>query len=316
MTDPAPRSPRRPFPDRPPPEPFYGTSEFRRFGLIVGGLAVVSVLGFFILSQMQRNAAELAERERQAALPKLLSPDERQARQDRLSSLFEGALLDSENATGFGETAGYHKLLQVVASYPPGEIEERAVRRLDYAAAMADPDAWRGEFVWARGIVLNLWAERLRDPVFGATDVYRGILSDGDGRDALFFDLPDRPPEIELRKEAVDVFGVFYRTAQYEPLAPLKGDPPVRNVPYLVVKSIRRVVKPRGDPAGFLRDNYGLALVGAGVVIFGARLLIYLFQRRSRRSRAPTRPRGPDFKDLFETKLRQDRRTMRPGPKA
>jgi hypothetical protein len=315
LQTPHPGAPRNPFQGLPEPEPFYRSPEFTRFAIFAGLLAAFGIVAFLIVSNTGRKAAaELTRAEQQAALPKLISPEDEEARQLRLSSLLEGSLADTQNGTDFVETTGYRKLLQVVASYPKNEFERRAVRLLDYDQSLADPDAWRGEFVWTRGILLNLYAERLRDPVFGMTDVYRGILADGDGEKGLFFDLPGEPPAgLNLRKDPVDVFGIFYRTVQYETLAPEKqGDPQVLTVPYLVIQSIRNVERPKGDPTGFMQDHSGKLLVGAGVVIFTARLLIYLFQRRAKRSRTVVRGSGPAFRDMFDTKIRQEKRTDGP----
>ena len=312
---PTPRPPRQPFAGMEAPEPFHRSPEFQRFVWLLGGLLVVGILAFYFASRArEKTQIERAAAAQENALPPLLPPEEQEARDRRLSTLLEGSLSDTQNGTDFVETSGYRRLLQIIASYPSEEVEKRAVRHLEYEAALADPDAWRGEFVWTRGIVLNFEAERLREPMFGMTDVYRGILAEGDGQQGLFFDLPGPPPKIDLRKEPVDVFGIFYRTVRYEPLAPQTKDQLVRTVPYLVVKTVRRVDRAKADPAGFLRDHYVVALVGAALVIFTTRLLIYLFQRRSRRSRAPAQVRGAGFRDMFEKKLRQEKRT--PGPRS
>jgi len=309
-SSPTPPPPRKPFAEQREAEPFHRSPEFQRFVWLLGGLAVVGILGFYFASKAQeKEKLERAATAQERSLPPLLPPQEQEAREKRLSTLLEGSLTDSQNGTDFVETTGYRRLLQIITSYPREEVEQRAVRHLDYEAALADPDAWRGEFVWTRGVIADLWAERLREPLFGMTDVYRGILAEGDGKQGLFFDLPESPPGVDLRKEAVDVFGIFYRTVQYEPLVPETKEQTIRTVPYLVVKTVRRVEKPKSDPAGFLKDHYVVALVGAALVIFTTRLLMYLFQRRSRRSRAPARVREAGFRDMFETKLRQDRRT-------
>ncbi|MFN0006902.1 MAG: hypothetical protein ACKVXR_03265 [Planctomycetota bacterium] len=314
MTDtPSTPPPRKPFAGMPEPEPFYRTPEFQRFVGLLGVFAIVGLIAFYFFSvQKKKVAVEQAATAREATLPKLLSPEDAEARATKLSTLLEGSLSDTQNGTDFVETTGYRKLLQIVASYPAEEVERRAVRKLDYGAAMADPDAWRGEFVWRRGIVLNLYAERLRDPVFGMTDVYRGILAEADGEMGVFFDLPGAPPEFELRRDPVDVYGIFYRTVRYEPLSPQVKENLVRTVPYLVVRSIRKVEDAKADPTGFLGNPLVVTIVGAGLVLFLMRLLIYLFQRRRRRSRAPALGREAGFREMFEKKLRQEKRTEGP----
>lgn len=319
MTDtpPTPHLPRQPFAGMPEPEPFYRTPEFQRFVGLLGVFAIVGLIAFYFFSvQRKKVAAEQTAAVREATLPKLLSPEDAEARATRLSTIHEGSLSDTQNGTDFVETTGYRKLLQILASYPKEEVERRAVRHLDYEAAIADPDAWRGEFVWTRGIVMELYAERLRDPVFGMTDVYRGVLAEGNGTDGLFFDLPEAPPEFDLRLDPVDVYGIFYRTVRYEPFSPQVKENLVRTVPYLVVRSIRKVEDAKADPRGFLEHPLVVTFVGAGLVLITMRLLIYLFQRRRRRSRAPALSRESGFREMFEKKLRQEKRTEGPRPRS
>ena len=317
MPDPSPNPPppRQPFAGMRAPDPFYRTPEFGRFMMLLGLMAVCGLLFLYVTSsQRKRLAAEAAAAAREAELPKLLTPEEAEARRTRLSTILEGSLTDTENGTDFVETTGYRRLLQILTSFPHEEVERRAVRRLDYEAAVRDPDAWRGEFVWTRGIVAELYAERLRDPVFGLTDVYRGVLTEGNGTNGVYFDLPELPPGLELRKDPVDVYGVFYRTVRYETLNPQVEEQRVRTVPYLVIRSLRKVEDPDADPTAFLQNPFVGTFVGVGLVLIVVRLLIYLFQRRSRRSRVPPGPRPAGFKELFEKKLRQERRTEGPRP--
>lgn len=319
MTDasPTPGRPHNPFRGVSEPEPFHRSPEFQRFIWLAGMLVVVGIVGFYFASNASRKeAAETAVAEQTAALPPLLGPEERQAREDRLSTVLEGSLADTKNATDFSETSGYRRLIQILMSFPAEEVEQRAVRKLDYAAAMADPDAWRGEFVWARGLVAEMYANRLKNPVFGMQDVYQGILTEGDGTNGVFFDLIGEPPPLKLRNDPIDVFGIFYRTVRYEPLRPEKEEGEFREAPYLLVKTIRKVERPKIDPAGVLGDHYAVTLIGMALAIAAARLLVYVFARRSRRSAATPRPQGAGFRDMFESKRRQDKRTEGPRSEA
>jgi hypothetical protein len=301
----------------PPPEPFYRTPEFVRFVGLLGVLVVVGLIAFYYWSVQQKKiAAAEAAAAREATLPPLSTPEAAEARATRLSTILEGSLSDTQNGTDLVETTGYRRLVQIISSYPGEEVERRAARRLDYGAVLEDPDAWRGEFVWTRGIVLELWAERLRDPMFGMTDVYRGILAQGDGSEGLFFDLVEPPPDFVLRRDPVDIHGIFYRTVRYEPGKPQVKENIVRTVPYLVVRTLRKVEDAKSDPTGFLGHPMIVVFVGAGLVLIVIRLLIYLVHRRSRRSRAPALARGAGFREMFEKKLTREKRTEGPrsGP--
>src|SRR5262249_56676559 len=130
-------------------------------------------------------------------------------------------------------------------------------------------DAWRGQFVWTRGIVAHRWAERLKNPVSGFEDVYRAILTDGDGSEGVVVDMLEEPPRVELQSEPVDVQGIFYRTVKY-PNAAKKTEEVV--VPYLLVKTMRPVIQPPRDPSGVLRDPKVMGLIAIALVIGVARL--------------------------------------------
>jgi heme exporter protein D len=322
MTLPPPTSarPRNPFEGMPEPAPFHRSPEFQRFVWLALGLVVVGIVGLYFASGPQHQQA--------AALPPLLGPQEREAREQRLSTIFEGSLADTSNGQDFVETTGYRRLLQILMSYPSEEVSRRAVRKLDWAASMADPDAWRGEFVWTRGLIAELWASKLRDPLFGTSDVYQGILTQADASEGIFFDLVgELPAGISLRNAPIDVQGIFYRTARYTTSKPenLKEPSPyrtktpegeVQEIPYLLLKTMRPVEKPRSNVAGFLQDHTAAALVGLALAIAAARLLMYVFQRRSRRPVAAPRAKGAGFRELFEKKLREKNRTAGPRSEA
>jgi len=335
MPDPSiPKPPRRPFQNIPPPEPFYRTSEFLRFVLLVFGLLIVGLIALFVYARTEeRQAAELAQAEREAELPPLPSQADAEARDVRLKSLFEGSLADTDNGEDFRQTSGYRRLLEILMSYPADEVERRAVRKLDWKAAMADPDAWRGEFVWARGVVADAYAVKLDEPVFGRTDVYQAILTEGDGAEGVFLDTLEPLPSLELRDDPVDVYGIFYRTVRYvtfhkerlrkdAPASPYRTSTPegdVQMAPYLLVKTVRRVAAAKRNPTGILQNRAGLALIGIALAIGAVHLLVYWFQRRSRRRAANLRADGAGFREMFEKKLKDRGRTPKvqgPRPEA
>lgn len=307
--EPAPARPRRrPFEGQTGPESFSRTPEFQRFVWLAGVLAMVLILGYVVLSgALHRSEAP----PKTAAAP--IPAEVRAERQKDLETHFEGSLADTRNGEGFEETQGYTHLLQLLAGYPPDQVAKLATKKLDWSAAVADPDAWRGQFVWTRGIVAHRWAERLKNPVSGFQDVYRAILTDGDGSEGVVVDMLEEPPPVSLQSDPVDVQGIFYRTVRY-PNAARKSEEV--EAPYLLVKNMRPVEKPPRNPSGVLRDHKAAGLIAIAIVIVGVRLLIYVFQRRSRRPGrvAPTGARAgaPGIRSLFEQRIHEKDRTAGP----
>jgi len=279
---------------------------------LTGILAVAVVFGLYALSSAQRkfSGPRPAAAEAEPVAPVPLTPAEREAREVRLSTLLEGSLADARNGQDFAETPGYRRLLQIVMSYPADQFASLATRPLDRDAALRDPDAWRGEFVTVRGVIWHRWAERLSSPIFGAPDVYRLVLTDGDGSAAVMVDLLADPPPVALHDDPVDVQGVFYRTVRFEERSGMV------EAPYLVARTVTPVHEPRRSATGLLRDHGAAALVGTAIAIALARLLIYVFQRRSRRP--GPRPESPavDFHQMFENRLRDEGRDTGPRSKA
>lgn len=303
---------RRPFEGAPPIEPFYRTPEFQRLIWLGGLLIVVGILGvYFAYRGQSADTGADASNTAQSGPPPLLTPDQVAERERRLVTRLEGTLNDSRNGEDFAETQGYCRLLQIVRDTPPDEFAAHVTRHLDYAAAMRDPDAWRGEYVWIRGVIAQMYTVKLRRPLFGITDVYQGILTEGDGTEAVFFDLPEPPPAFKMEpREAVDVQGVFYRTVRYE-----SKDGKMLEAPYLVARSLRPVVNPRvTGTAGFLKEPRIAAWVAMGLAIFLTGLLVYVFQRRARRPGYATRAHSAGFRELFEKKLREEERVSGPRP--
>ncbi|HEV8113850.1 MAG TPA: hypothetical protein VGR31_13830 [Planctomycetota bacterium] len=306
---------RRPFDGQTSPEPFHRSPEFVRFIWLAGGLVVVVLMVFYAASiggkkiTSAQAPAPAPAAARADAPPADVDP---MARSVRLSTLFEGALVDSHNGEGFAETEGYRKLLQTLSTYPADQVEKLATQKLDWTAATNDPDAWRGQFVWTRGVIAHRWAERLRSPVFAAQDVYRVILTDGDGSEGVVIDMLEEPPAVALQSDPVDVQGIFYRTIRYAAV----GQKEDRVAPYLLAKSMRAVERPKRNVGGVLRDHGATALAGMALAIGAARLLIYWFQRRSRRLKPPRRPAPVGFEKMFENRLREGNRTSGPRSQA
>ncbi len=216
-----------------------------------------------------------------------------------LSVHFEGALVDTQNGEDFRETPGYRKLLEEVRSWPESDFNGRALLRLDYEAAMADPDAWRGRLVTVKGILVDLRAERLDRPIWDQVDAYRAIVIDGD--EGVFCDLLGPPPgleltDVELRRDVVDVDGVFYRKLRFE-----NRQGQIKEAPYLIAKRIRKV-DVENAPRSTRHDLPGLVLIGAALAFVAFRLILAVLQRRRRSRREPAR--APGSHGFFQERLR------------
>lgn len=200
---------------------------------------------------------------------------------------FEGALSDSENGQGLLETAGYRRLLEIVRSWPEEDFNARPRERLDYAAVMADPAAWRGRLVTVRGLLVKLGAERLARPIWEEVDVYRAIVTEADASEGVYCDLLGQPPglpleEINFKRDLVDVDGVFYRTLSFE-----NKRNQMTEVPYIIAKRIR-LVDLEGVRRSTVLDQLFVAFLAAAVVLIVLRVTLTI-RRHRRRSLADRR---------------------------
>lgn len=293
-------------------ETFFKSAEFQRI-LWLGGLLIL--MGLFALYTLQQLPSE--PEPAPAAEAPAPTPVELEQQAVELSTRFSGALTDTENGQGFAETSGYRHLLEQIASYSPEELSEKARRILDPEAVMRDPDRWRGQFVRLRAVPSDIWAVKLRQPVAGISDVWRGVLiseqesprrGDDEVRyEAVVVDFVSVPTGFEARRDAVEVEGVLYRTVGYENE---RGRAVV--APYLIGRTLH-VIEGRQEEKSFLRDHTGTLLIGMAVVFGLARLLMYVFQRRSRaKPRPAARAASTDFHSMFENVRREDRRS---GPR-
>ncbi len=293
---------RRPFESSERQPLFFGSTEFQRI-LWFAGLLVFLTLFALYFAGRAKPASPAPPVEAQPSPAPLLSPQSLDEQRAKLSTLFEGALGDTKNGDDFKETPGYRRLIQTLTAYSPEEVSARATRSLDYTAIMAQPDAYRGEFVRVRGVVSHMFTEKLREPLVDVHDVYRGFLAEADGSIGTFFDLPTPPPDFDMRRGAMDIEGIFYRTVRYENQ---RGE--IKEVPYVLARNMRTVESAPAHRMGFLSDHTAAVLVGMALAIFCVRLLMYLAQRRRGRARPTVPASAPNFRDMFDEKLREERR--------
>jgi hypothetical protein len=271
----------------------------RLAGLLV--LIAIAGLYFWASHQGEKLPDRPAEYVEEAARATPVTDAERAERERRLYSVFEGALADSKNGDDILlETPGYYKLLQTIANYTPEEITAKAVRPLSYAACRADPDGWRGEFVWARGVIAGIEAVPLDRSAYGIRNVYRGVLSDGDGSRGILFDLPVHPGERPVwRRDAYDVEGIFYRLASWE----TKQGQRQTDVPWLIVRNLRPVAGASDDRKAFLASVAPWVLGAMALVV--AVVLGYALRRGPRRP--PTERRQPEsIREMFARRLDEE----------
>ncbi len=261
--------PRRPFLEPTPQVPFLKTRE----GRLIVGLGVLCLLcGIAAFVQYQRTQAAVeratAERlkaEAQAAAVPEVSPDERlaQKRAELLTS-YEGAFADSANGDEFIETAGYAKLLELLAGMTPEATIAKAADYLDYPEVVAQPDLYRGEFLRVRGLVGGLYAVKLERPVHDITDVWRGTVAQPNGDEAVVFDFIGTPPDFESQRTVLEVDGLLYRMVSYESRTHEQ-----RTSPYMLVRSIREIeaASPTGSKSKVVAILMGLLAIGGYLLL-------------------------------------------------
>jgi hypothetical protein len=198
----------------------------------------------------------------------------------RIDTLFEGALVGARDGQDFAETPSYRRLLELVARFEDQELRDQARRELDMADAIAHPDAWRGEIVRVRGLVAGLQAVRLSYPIGERQDCYRAIVTEADGSEGVVVDFLEAPPEVELRRDVVEVEGVFYRTVRYENLRDT-----VVEAPYLIARR-PRLLDQDALPRRTILDHLSKILIGAAVLFFVVRVLLSMRRARARAPRS------------------------------
>jgi hypothetical protein len=174
-------------------------------------------------------------------------------------------------------------------STPAQEVAARVEGDLPYAEVMANPDAWRGRFVRVRGVLGNLEANRLRQPIGNSQDVYRGVIAQPDGSEGVVFDMLEGDPRrFEMRRSTVEVVGLFYRTARYEKQYEDKQGK-FAEAPYLLVRSLepwdtgdlaKRTMVDEGNKI----DRILMVLMALAVAYLVARVLFSISKQTRRRS--------------------------------
>jgi len=240
--------------------------------------------------------------------------------------LFGPELWQEKDATEFDESPEWAKVVATMAKLDPKFVVDHLDFSLnnDYDEAIKDPAAFRGRMVRMRGLVAsNFRAYRLKRPVEGREDVFRGLIADTDGEHPVFFDVLDAPPRFRTMVEkppgtdivfsnadAVDVDGVFLRTVRYEtrgdPRDPKNNPPHWIDVPWVIARTVVKCQveeEPSNVPFYVGGTAAFLALIG---------LIVYLVRRDSRPR--PVREAPPTgFRTMFAQRLDEERRPNSPS---
>lgn len=260
-------------------------------GRIYGLGLLLLVMVFFMLTFRGRPPRAL---ERVFA-PVAADPETVAARRQEVANLQGGAWLDPRDGAGFAETPGYRRLLQMLIDHVrPGDVVEDPPL-FDYQQAMLAPDLQRAKVVKVKGTCVEHWAQKLDQPVFQVTDVWRVVVTDGTGEDGMYVDVIEQPPALIARRSQVEIVGQFYRVLRYQTVT---GE--TRDVPYLLARSLRVVTEEAPASAFNLSDpaNIVLLVAVAGMLAWGCLRVIYSRRRPVVRWRAPhlhsTLPHSPE----------------------
>ena len=196
----------------------------------------------------------------------------------RLTSLYEGTLLGVQDGQDFAETPGYRRLVEIVGGYGENELRDKRPPLLDRAKAVADPAAFRGELLHVRGLLAGLEAQRLSHPIGESIDVYRAVVTEPNGDEAVVVDFL-HPPSFtpDLGDDMVETEAVFVRMVGYVS----KKDIP-RQAPYLIARDLRK-----WDTEQLSRrtafDSFAMILIGAALAYFVFRVVMSTRSRKGRR---------------------------------
>ena len=250
----------------------------------------------------QEPAQESAAPESAAQQPVQVTEDPRA----RLSTLFEGHLLDTKNGQDFVETQGYRRLLETLQNFSPQEVDARIEADLSFEEVMKDPDAWRGRFVRARGLLAGYEAVRQREPIGRNVDVYRGAVTtrwpgrgaEWNASEGVVFDLLEPPAERIESQTLVDVEGIFYRTVRYE-----NKEGGTVEAPYVLARTLEPVNLEAVGKSHAL-DWTAMTLIGLAVAYIVGRVLFSLSRKQGRRRE----PRGSELQEALRKRhLHSDR---------
>lgn len=243
-------------------------------GRQIYGLGLLLLLVLFVMIAFRGRAPRALERA--FATPPQVSEKDTEDRRATVLQRLEGAWYDPPDNAPFLETPGYQRLLRMLTDHVrPGDVVADPPR-FDREGALRAADMQRSDQFVVRGVVNDLWAEKLDTPIFQLTDVWRVVLNDGDGEDGIVVDLVEKPPAVETRRETVEVRGYFYRLVRFENKAGKRV-----TMPYLVARNMTVVP---GEQRAVLRiDDPAMLLVMLGIIAMVVWGLLRVVASRPRR---------------------------------
>lgn len=193
--------------------------------VFLGLVFVWVVLGSRTRQQEEKAAAEAAQAS--AALP--------QIRPEQLAPI-KPLLEDVKDGEAFVESDNYLEAIRLLNKLDPAEFRAGEVELMNREAVLAHPESFRGTRVRVMGLIATVSAVKLdHGDRAGVSDVWRGILTATDATDGIVFEMPTPPGEFEVRRDVVQLDGIFYRTVRYD-----KQNGKSEIVPYLLVRSAER----------------------------------------------------------------------------
>jgi hypothetical protein len=271
--------------------PAQDTSEIRRvFGMLgIFGMLVI----YFVIARP--NVRPTAHGQDAAAVGSTTKPErDKSARplMGLLDSAKDGSAIDLEDDA-------YRSLVLHMTRLTVAEVDSRAVY-VRTQELLEDPERYRGTFVRARGVLIApMGMRRLDQKPAGVELAYRGFLVDTANDDAYCFDVLERPLEIDPRREACEIVGIFLRVATYD-----TQQNKVKRIPLIVARSLVKV-EGRENPWG------GATMLLVAAIAFASLPLVGIFianvwkrarqgeevdlinRARARRTALPSKPVGP-----------------------
>lgn len=255
--------------------------------VFLGLVFVWVVLGTRTRQQEEKAAAEAAQAS--AALP--------QVRAEQLAEI-KPLLEDVKDGADFVESDNYLEAIRLLNKLDPAEFRAGELELMNRDAVLAHPEAFRGTRVRVMGLVATVSAVKLTHADrAGVSDVWRGILTATDASDGIVFEMPTPPGEFEVRRDVVQLDGIFYRTLRYD-----KQNGKSEIIPYLLVRSAERA------PPEKLKKSLSLPDETMPLIIIGLAGAWILYRITSLR-RPPAGPQS-----VFARRQRMVMRPIAPNP--
>jgi hypothetical protein len=296
--------------------PAQATPAFASERVLYGALAVIALVGLALFVSIRFRAAEpdttplgtaSQVKTGTSAAAIAAAAKDRDEKRALAEQLFGADLFEVKDWEDLAEEPQWRKAVEVMASLDPKFVEDHlsCSLNLNFDEVMKRPSEFRGRFVRMRGVVgRKFWgAKKLDKPIAGRVDVYRGQVSDPeDDSPIVFFDVLDKPAEFQPGYDGVEIDAMFYRTVTFE-----SRDGKLRKAPWIVGRTVTVKNASTSTAPGGLGPAALTAFLVLGIGI------VYLV-RRGRPAKAPAGVRPAGFRDMFDRKIKPERREEPPPP--